>query len=178
MAKKEAAEKENEGLETEEDEKQEKKKGFPLKLVILLVAVLGLGGGGFFVWQSGTLKGLLGDDKPAHAAKGVAKEAGMDMGPIRSLDTFIVNLADPLGKRYLKVRMDLELTDEKMLPEIEKRLPQLKDTIVTTLSSKTYDDINTLEGKMHLRMEMMVLLNQHLKSGKVKNIFFTEFIVQ
>ena len=31
---------------------------------------------------------------------------------------------------------------------------------------------------MQLRVEIMALLNQYLKTGKVTNIYFTEFIVQ
>jgi flagellar FliL protein len=46
------------------------------------------------------------------------------------------------------------------------------------LSSKTYDDIKTLEGKFQLREEIISILNQHLNSGKIKNVYFTDFIVQ
>jgi flagellar protein FliL len=176
MAKKEA-ERDEERDDGEPGEGAEKK-GFPLKLVILLVVLLGLGGGGFFAWKAGMLNRFLGSEKQAHASKGEKKEVALDVGPTRSLDTFIVNLADPHGKRYLKVKMDLELSDEKVVPELEKRLPQLKDTILTTLCSKTYEEIGTLEGKMQLRMEIMARLNQYLKSGKIKNIYFTDFIVQ
>jgi len=176
MAKKEA-ERDEEREEREPGEGTEKK-GFPLKLVILLVVLVGLGGGGFFAWKAGMLNRFLGGEKQAHASKGEKNGVPLDVGPTRSLDTFIVNLADPLGKRYLKVKMDLELSDEKVVSELEKRLPQLKDTILTTLCSKTYEEIGTLEGKMQLRMEIQARLNQHLKAGKIKNIYFTEFIVQ
>lgn len=177
MAKKDQAEKEEEKDDGEAGEGAEKK-GFPLKLVILLVAVLVLGGGGFFAWKMGMLNKFLGGEKQAHASKVEKKDAPLDVGPTRSLDTFLVNLADPNGKRYLKVKMDLELSEDKMILELDKRLPQLRDTILTTLCSKTYEEIGTLEGKMQLRMEIMARLNQHLKTGKVKNLYFTEFIVQ
>ncbi|MEW6669172.1 MAG: flagellar basal body-associated FliL family protein [Thermodesulfobacteriota bacterium] len=154
------------------------KKGVPLSLVILLVVLVGLGGGGLYAWKAGILNRFLGGEKQAHASRGEKKEVPLDVGPTRSLDTFIVNLADPLGKRYLKVKMDLELSDEKVIAELDKRLPQLRDTILTTLSSKTYEEIGTLEGKMQLRMEIMARLNQYLKAGKIKSIYFTDFIVQ
>jgi flagellar protein FliL len=176
MAKKEE-EKDEDRYDGEPEEGADKKK-FPLKLVVLLVVVVGLGGGGFFAWKTGMPNRFLGGEKQAHASKGEKKEAPLDVGPTRSLDTFIVNLADPHGKRYLKVKMDLELSDEKVIPEMDKRLPQLRDTILTTLCSKTYDEIGTLEGKMQLRMEIMARLNQYFKAGKIKNLYFTEFIVQ
>jgi flagellar FliL protein len=158
-----------------ENEKSQKGKSSK-KLITILIAAVVLGGGGFYAWNSGLIKGLTKEKKQALAAPDAQKK--IEIGPIRSLDTFIVNLADPLGKRYLKVKMDLELTDDKVLPEIEKRLPQLKDTILTTLSSKNYDDISSFDGKMQLRAEMMAMLNQFLKTGRITSIYFTEFIVQ
>ena len=46
------------------------------------------------------------------------------------------------------------------------------------LSNKTHEDIKTLEGKYQLREEIISMLNQYLSSGKIKNVFFTDFIVQ
>jgi flagellar FliL protein len=174
MAKEERKEKEEEKIEGEQTAKPGGKS--PKMLIIALAAVVVLGGAGFYVWNSGMLKGGGKERKKVHAAQGAPK--AIEIGPIRSMDTFIVNLADPLGKRYLKVKMDLEMSDEKSLPEIDKRLPQLRDTILTTLSSKNYEDISTLDGKMQLRAEIMAMLNQYLKTGKITNIYFTEFIVQ
>jgi flagellar FliL protein len=46
------------------------------------------------------------------------------------------------------------------------------------LSSKTFQDISTFEGKLQLRAELLAMLNQHLSTGMIINIYFTEFIVQ
>jgi flagellar FliL protein len=94
------------------------------------------------------------------------------------MKTYIVNLIDPRGKRYLKTKIELELNNETLKEEIDKRLPQLRDSVLTTLSSKSYEDISTLEGKYQLRAEIVALLNQYLKSGQITNLYFTEFIVQ
>jgi len=91
---------------------------------------------------------------------------------------FVVNLIDPYGKKYLKVRMDLEMDQEKLKQEVDKRMPQFKDTILTLLSSKTFEDINSFEGKIQLRSEIMQMLNQFLRTGAITNIYFIEFIVQ
>ena len=94
------------------------------------------------------------------------------------LDTFIVNLMEADGKRYLKSRLDLELNNKEVKLEVDKRLPQIRDNILTLLSGKSFDDIHTLEGKFLLRTEVISMLNQHLKTGKITNVYFTEFIVQ
>ncbi|RLB21216.1 MAG: flagellar basal body protein FliL, partial [Deltaproteobacteria bacterium] len=62
--------------------------------------------------------------------------------------------------------------------EMDKRLPQLRDAILTLLSSKTFKDIGDLSGKYQLRAEILATLNRYLKTGKVNNVYFTEFIVQ
>ena len=168
-----------------EDEKSDEgdaggkgKKKFSLKLIVLIAGILVLAGGGIFLQRSGKLPFLPSSGKQAHAGKKEVKEETAEIGPIRPLDTFIVNLADPLGKRYLKIRPELELDSEKLSPEMEKRLPQLRDTIITLLGSKNYEDINSMEEKIQLRAELMMMLNQHLKTGKIRNIYFSEFIVQ
>ena len=74
--------------------------------------------------------------------------------------------------------MELELDSEKTEAELIKRLPQVRDSILTMLSSKSNEDINTLEGKFQLRAEIISKLNQSLKTGKIKNVYFTDFIIQ
>lgn len=177
MGKKDQENVEEEKPENSQSEGEGKKK-FPLKLIVLFIGVLVLAGGGFFLWKSGNLPFLPPSGDKAHAAKEAAKEPKVEIGPTRAMDNFIVNLADPSGKRYLKVKLDLELNSEKLLPEIEKRMPQIRDSILTLLSSKSFQDIKSPEEKLQLRAEIMVMLNQHLKTGKITNIYFSEFIVQ
>lgn len=172
------AEEEKEKLEEEENLEEEDEIGgqkkFPLKLVIIFVAFLLLAGGGFFVWKSGMIGG-----KSPEAVAAKEEDAGKpDMGPIFNLQTFIVNLADPRGKKYLKVKIDLELDNEDVKEEIDKRISQFRDTVLTLLSSKQLEDINGLEGKLQLRAEIISMLNQYLNTGTIANLYFTEFIVQ
>jgi flagellar FliL protein len=112
------------------------------------------------------------------------KEQEVTMGPIYKLDTMIVNLADQGGKRYLRVTMDLELKPsenldaKEVIDELDKRLPQIRDTILMILPTKQYAEIATTSGKIALRDEIMAKLNALLKKGQISNIYFTEFVVQ
>ena len=54
------------------------------------------------------------------------------------LDPFIVNLADPVGNRYLRVKLALDLGSPALQAEVEQRIPQLRDSILILLSSKTW----------------------------------------
>lgn len=174
MAEKEESNQEEELEETGEE--KEKKAKIPVKMIVLVLLFLALSGGGFFLWKGGVLANFIKKAEPTEEK--AAATGKLDIGPIYSFDTFIVNLVDPHGKKYLKVKVDLELGSEAVRGEVDKRLPQFKDTILTLLSSKRYEDISTLEGKLQLRAEIISMLNQYLKTGMISNLYFVEFIVQ
>ncbi len=169
MAEKKQVQEENDGAQD-----AGKGKG-TLKLAAAAFAVLLLAGGVGFILKTGLISGLAGGGEEAAAT---TEGKGVDIGPIYPLETFIVNLADPRGKRFLKAKLELELDGAQVVPEIDKRLPQFRDTILTILSSKSFEDVRELEGKYQLRAEIMAMLNQYLNTGEITNIYITEFIVQ
>jgi flagellar FliL protein len=152
------------------------------KILVLLIGVmmllmLGLGGGLFMMWnQMSALNAQsVADDgeQPDEVAS-----SGQPLGPIFSLDTFIVNLADKGGTRYLRVTMDLELDNSELEDELNKRLPQVRDSLLMILPTKRFEDIRTVQGKTALRDEILEALNGYLAQGKITNIYFKEFVVQ
>lgn len=152
----------------------EEKKSPMTLIIILLVVVLLLGGGGVVGWM------MLGGDEDM-----AALDAGGDDGSREgtealnfTLETFVVNLNDPGGKRYLKTKIELEYMNERLAEELNARLPQLRDVILLLLSSKTLSEIQGIEGKIALRRELIMRINQLLKRGKVRNLYFTQFVIQ
>ena len=150
------------------------------KVVIILVAflfvvMLGLTAGLFMIWTklstaNAAATEVTGEDNP---------QVGIEsLGPIFPLETFIVNLADEGGKRYLRITMNLELTQEKFTDQIQQRLPQVRDSILMILPTKRFDDIRTVEGKTLLRNEITAKLNSFIGLDSVANIYFTEFVIQ
>lgn len=150
-----------------ENPKPEKKPKL-LKLFIITgigILLLGAAGGGtwFFFFKG----------KPSTPPTTAASN-----GHIYKMEPFLVNLADPGQPRYLKLTLQLESNQEKPSEEYEKRQPQLRDAILTILSSRNYRDIMTSEGKAALREEIKGKVNQLLVKVKAQNIFFTEFVIQ
>ena len=113
----------------------------------------------------------------SEVAAGTAGAAKI-LGAIFSLDAFIVNVGDGDRDRYLKLKADLELTNDIVADEIEQRLPQIRDLIISLLGSKSFDDVRSIEGKDRLREEMLRRINALLVTGKARSIFFTEFVVR
>lgn len=142
-------------------------------IAVILLAVIG--GGFFMLWHK---LSLIGNTKTDGEAVKTAEKSHNSIGPIFSLDTFIVNLSDQGGKRYLRVTMGLELSDPKYTEELNKRLPQIRDSILTILPTRKVDDLQTIEGKNSLRDEIITKLNALLGAEIVKRIYFTDFVIQ
>lgn len=164
------AEEDKKGKEKEEEAPP--KKGSNIKWIIIgVVILLVLGGGGFISWKTFL--------NPAQEE--VSKESAtmkVELGPTFPLDTFIVNLAGTSGERYLKVTMELELKESALISELERRKPQVRDTVLLLISSKTFEDVATFRGKTKLRNEITARLNGILAPGSIKKVYFTEFVVQ
>jgi flagellar FliL protein len=156
---------EKEEVKENEEEKSKKSK---LKLIIIGVLVLLLGVGGFIGYSK---------YKKSNENK-VKKEEQMSI--VLPLKSFVVNLFDKrgIGKRYLKISMELEVGKEEDKLKIDNHIPQLRDTVLILLSSQTLNEINTMEGKLELKNAIVLRMNQILGNKTVRRIYFTEFVVQ
>lgn len=141
-----------------------------LKLIIIPVVVLLLAVGGFLGYSK---------YKKGKEAKVLAQKAEK-VSIICPLKSFVVNLLDKkgVGKRYLKVTIQLEVENEENRLVVENHIPQLRDTILLLLSSQTLNEINTMEGKLELKQTLLSRMKQILGDGVVQRIYFTEFVVQ
>ncbi len=161
MAKEEPA-------EEVKEEQPVKKKPF-LKLIVIALVLLALGGGIF---------AALYFFNPFSGGKKQAVAPRPAMGALWAIDPFIVNLADNQGERYLKVVMQLEVSDQILLPELEQLKPRLRDNILDLLTAKSYGEIMEMGGKQRLREEIVTRLNSYLSKGKILRVYFSEFVVQ
>lgn len=91
---------------------------------------------------------------------------------------FLVNLIDYGGRRFLKATIDLEVNNSKVIEEITVKETILRNYIINILSSKTFNDVKSIEGKNELRKAIISKCNLILKTGKVLNVYFNEFIIQ
>lgn len=105
-------------------------------------------------------------------------EAPEPAGQLVTLDSFVVNLSDPMGRRYLKVTMDVEVSSAAVATELTAAMPRVKDTLLLLLSSKSFEDISSMDKKIELKNDIVSRLNQIVGKNKVRNVYFTEFVVQ
>ncbi|MGD2097740.1 MAG: flagellar basal body-associated FliL family protein [Desulfobacterales bacterium] len=146
-----------------------------LVIAVMLVVTIGLAAGFFMMW--GKLSEI-NTQAPPTANVDINQNQMAQLGPLYSLETFIVNLADEERNRYLRVTMDLELVAPTDTDKLDQRLSQIRDRILTILPSKRFDEIASVEGKTALRDEIIGKLNSLFPRTVITNIFFTEFVVQ
>jgi len=193
-AKKEEPENESEATKDGEGEEGEGegggKKGKKKLLFIIIGAVVLLIIAG--VVFSGVLGGgKKGEEEPAEHAEsghGEAKEghgegakAGAETGkPVYyELPQFLVNLNSPNGRvSFLKMGVTLELRDAEAVPIMDANKPRVMDTFNTYLRELRPSDIQGSAGIYRLRDELMKRLNGTIEDGVVKDILFSEIIVQ
>ena len=65
-----------------------------------------------------------------------------------------------------------------MRAELDDKLQKITDSILVLLSSKTFDDVYSVEGKFRLKDEITMRVNRFLLLGHVRDAYFTEFVIQ
>jgi flagellar FliL protein len=163
------------------EEGKEEKKSSKKKLIIIAAAVLVLLlGGGAAAYKFLVLDKESKEKKEQKKAEKIVEEIKNveELGIQFDVGTFIVNLQDKDADRYLKITVVLEAQDEGIKAELQKRLPQIKDAITTLLFTKTSQELRTTEGIEGLKEEIIKRINAILPIGGVKNVYFTDFVIQ
>ncbi len=150
------------------------------KLVPILIGIIVLLAGAFgayVVMGPSAGGGAAGAADPKKADDGDTLGAD-EVGPMHKIKGLVVNLNDPAGDRYLRASLEIELTGEKMVTEFAARESRIRDQIITFLSSLRYAQTQVARGKEEIRKGITQQMNGALRSGKVRGVYFTEFVVQ
>ena len=174
MAKAKKAEAEAEAPEAEGEGAAAPKKGFFSKKLIIMAAagLLVLGGGGGGAWFFLFSKKSHQEEKPAVAA--VKPPAFLDMPEL------VVSLASTSNGRaqYLKARIVLEVTDQKVVDEIKPVLPRVLDSFQTFLREMRANDLEGSAGIYRVRDELTKRVNLAVAPSRINAVLFKEIIVQ
>lgn len=170
--------------EVEEEVEQKKSGGNLVLILIVVLLVLLLVGGGLAAYF------LLGSDSQPAAGQNTQNSAtqqnspakrstnNLSIGPMYPMSQFVVNLLSEGGSKYLKVSLDIELGSEELSAEMDQKKSLIRDIVIRALSSKTFEEVSTMKGKDRLKDEIVKDINQVLSDGQIRNIFFTDFVVQ
>jgi len=144
-----------------------------------------------------------GGEEGADAASGGGEGDAVERGMIVDLGEFILNLSDPKIKRYLKINVAIELsrkdTDPKpgessgggghgegavdpmkaIAAEMDQYKPAIRDSVISTLSSKTAEELSSVAGKELAKEQIKEAVDAILAGDReVLRVSFGNFIIQ
>ena len=97
------------------------------------------------------------------------------------LDDVYVNIAETKATRVLKLSPVLELSEERLVSVVEGRIPLIRDLISETACRMSIQELDGSNGRQILKREIKnqlnVMLRDHM-AGAVKNIYFSDFLIQ
>ncbi len=170
--------KKSEDVELEEGAR---KKPVLLFIIIGVIVLAAAGGGAYFFLSSSPSEEELAKEIEKEAQKEPRKPDtswSQDIGVVKELPPFVVNLADPQARHFLKASISLELKDDESAELVDKLMPRIRNDILMLFSSQTMEDIISQEGKVRLRDEIIARVSHILGPGRLKNVYFTQFVVQ
>ena len=141
-----------------------------LKLIIAavgVIAILGGGAGWFFFFR--------------HHGEELHAEAPPPKPPaFIEVPDMLVNLQGQPGERvqYLKVKVTLEVKEEKQVEAIKPTLPRVTDIFQTYLRELRPIDLNGSAGLFRLKEELTRRVNAAVAPNEVSAVLFKEIVVQ
>jgi flagellar protein FliL len=158
------------GGEATEVAAQPKSKFKLIVIIVALLAVLGGGAAGYFFFFRGGHEG----EHHAEAAAHVKPPVFVDVPDM------MVNLTGSPGERvqYLRVKVVLELKEEKQVEEIKPTMPRVTDIFQTYLRELRASDLNGSAGLFRLKEELTRRVNNAVAPVKVSAVLFKEIVVQ
>lgn len=203
MAAKENKEKEA-ALPEGQAEKPKKRSKIKRLVIILVILILTLAcaGGGAYWWLYLREPGGAGapvaeeaaptapESQPQQASSNQQEQGNLNTarierqsdlprsgGMVLPLPPVTVNLADPNGRRYLKLGMEVEVNRD-VASELKAQNARIRDSIIMLLAGKTYGEVSSPDGKVLLKAEIAARLNQILGAQRVIRVYLTDFVVQ
>jgi flagellar FliL protein len=150
----------------------------------VVVATLSVGGVAYYLAHTGWLPMQGGATLKTESVATAATHAMV-------LEPLLVNLADAGGSSYLRVALTLrvaDVADKKGAKSNDEKnkddkgtadaVAAVRDTVLTVLGRQTAEGLLAADGKEHLKTELKAALAEHNADFKVKDVFFTDFLVQ
>jgi flagellar FliL protein len=141
------------------------------KLVVAAVGVLVILGGGAATWFLFF----------RHGGEEVHAEAPPPKPPsFVDVPELMVNLVGAPGERvqYLKVKLVLEVKDEKLIEAIKPSMPRVTDIFQSYLRELRPSDLNGSAGLFRLKEELTKRVNVAVAPNQIGAVLFKEVVVQ
>ncbi len=148
-----------------------------LIIIIVVATVLLLGGAAAGLYFTGIIGGHKAASKDDEGSEKKAPKDGKVV--FYDLGDMIVNLSGE-GRRpsMLKVKLTIELDDEKDKATMEKVKPRVLDSFQAYMRELRVEDLKGSAGIYRLREELLLRVAEAAHPAKVRDVLITEMLVQ
>lgn len=165
----------------EDQEVQEEPRPAPAKkgklgmviAIVVVVALVGGAGAAVYMMKDKIFPEKSSVPKPKDLSADTPKVS--DMGPILDVDSFALNLAPGSARGILRLTMKLEMRDKAAEQLAIKYMPVIRDTVIMYMTGRTDAEINNDEEL--IKRELARRLEDKLGEGSIRNIYFTELLM-
>jgi flagellar protein FliL len=171
------------GAEGEEGEAKSTGKpglmGFVKNKLVLsgVAALILLGGGGVGAMKMGLL-GKEAQQEDTKKAEDEARQTEKKPASFVDLPEMMINLDSKDRPQYLKVKIALEVGEEKLAGDIQPMMPRVLDTFQTYMRQLRPTDLEGSAGLFRLKEELTRRVNVAVYPAKVDAVLFKEIVVQ
>jgi flagellar FliL protein len=154
--------------------------GKVMVIAFVVVNICVSGGGLFLAYQSS-----IGWSSPKYTEVMAMEKLEANMKELENLplvytlEPFKANL-DGLPVRAIEIEVSVEMMNRQGFEELigADNIVKIRDSIIRILQSKSYDNLETVQGKLFLKDQVALSLNEILVSGVVKDVFFSQFKIE
>lgn len=141
--------------------------------ILVLVLLAAAGGGGWWWWQG--QQAVAEEAAPARPTRLPAQYVAIE-------PSFVVNLADPGGNRYLQADVQVVSRDQATIDAVHAHLPSVRNRLLLLFGQQESARLAQRSGKERLqdtaREEVRALLRSEGAPDKVEAVIFTSLVTQ
>ena len=93
------------------------------------------------------------------------------------LEDIVVHLRNPEVDRYARLTIDVEMESAEEVKQLEDNVPRVRDAVITTLSSHTFEELRGAEGLGRLKAWLREAID-NVVPGRVTAVYVSAFLVQ
>lgn len=101
-----------------------------------------------------------------------------DKSDFVTFESIVVNPAGTAGTRFLSCSVSFQMADDKSHSTFERAEVQIKDLLITILSSKSVDELADITSRNKMRREMLNAANQMVAPAAAQAVYLTDFVLQ
>jgi flagellar protein FliL len=95
-----------------------------------------------------------------------------------NIENIVVNPAETGGTRYLSCGISFEMASTEDVKIFESKAAQVKDVLITILSSKTVGELADIKQRNLMRRQILTIINRFMAPTQAKAVYLTDFVLQ